>query len=97
MTRYLAQECELETAERQTPRKQRLTHQSHLPASKTLSAFEFEHPRDLERRRIEALASDGEWVRQANNVILFGPNGVRKTHLAAAIGTGDFHRCIEQQ
>ena len=88
VTRYLAQLCELETAERQTRRIQRLTHQSQLPAGKTLSSFEFKHARALERRRIEALASDGEWVRQAHNVILFGPSGVGKTHLAAAIGHG---------
>jgi len=76
------------SAERQTRRIQRLTHQSQLPSGKTLSAFEFKHARGVERRRIEALTSDAEWVRQAHNLILFGPSGVGKTHLAAAIGHG---------
>jgi len=88
VTRYLAQLCELEIAERQTRRIQRLTQQSQLPSGKTLSSFEFKHARGLERRRIEALAGDGDWVRQAHNLILFGPSGVGKTHLAAAIGHG---------
>ena len=50
--------------------------------------LEFKHARGLECRRIEALAGDGDWVRQAHNLILFGPSGVGKTHLAVAIGHG---------
>jgi len=34
------------------------------------------------------LARTTDWTRQAHNVVLFGPSGVGKTHLAAAIGYG---------
>ena len=42
--------------------------------------------------QIEALSENPAWVRQANNLIIFGPSGVGKTHLASAIA----HRLIEQ-
>ena len=38
------------------------------------------------------MAESTSWVTQASNVMIFGPSGVGKTHLAAAIA----HRLIEQ-
>lgn len=32
------------------------------------------------------MANNIDWVQQANNLMIFGPSGVGKTHLAAAIG-----------
>ena len=42
--------------------------------------------------QITALADNTSWVNNANNLVIFGPSGVGKTHLAAAIA----YRLIEQ-
>ena len=35
--------------------------------------------------QINALAESDSWIRNAHNLIIFGPSGVGKTHIAAAI------------
>jgi len=90
--RYLTHLCEQELAEREARRIYRYTKQSQLPAGKTLASFDFTHAKGVERRRIDALAQDSEWVRQGHNLIVFGPSGVGKTHLCAAIS----HAMLEQ-
>ena len=85
---YLAQLCEHEAAGRYQKRVARYTKEAKLPSGKTLSTFDFAATKQVKKAQIEALAENGSWVRQANNVIIFGPSGVGKTHLAAAIGHG---------
>jgi len=89
---FLAELCELELAERHTRRIQRFAQQSQLPSGKTLACFDFKHAKGVDRRRVRALSEDADWVTEAHNLILFGPSGVGKSHLAAAIG----HALIEQ-
>lgn len=89
---YLANLCELEINTRSANRILRNTKQSKLPAGKSLSSFNFNHPEKLNKPHIEALAQNTQWVSNAENVIIFGASGVGKTHLAAAIG----HALIEQ-
>jgi len=90
--RYLAVLCEQEVNERKTRRIARFTRESALPASKSLTSFDFSGPMAPYQSRIEALASTADWVDRADNLLLFGPSGVGKTHLASAIG----HGLIEQ-
>lgn len=90
--RYLAVLCEHEVNERESRRIARFTRESALPASKTLPSFDFNAEMIPYRARIEALASSSDWVERADNLLLFGPSGVGKTHMAAAIG----HGLIEQ-
>jgi len=90
--RYLAVLCEQEVNERETRRIARFTRESALPASKNLTSFDFSGDMIPYQSRIEALASTADWVDRADNLLLFGPSGVGKTHLAAAIG----HGLIEQ-
>jgi DNA replication protein DnaC len=85
---YLAALCEQELADRCTRRIARHSKESHLPGGKTLASFDFAQVPNLAREQIEALAGCSDWTRQARNVLLFGPSGVGKTHLAAAIGHG---------
>ena len=89
---YLAALCELELAERHRRRIARQGAESRLPAGKSLASFDFTQVPNLSARQFEALASTADWTRQSRNVLLFGPSGVGKTHLAAAIG----HGLIEQ-
>lgn len=86
--RYLSALCEQELVDRDSRRIARYAKESHLPAGKSLARFDFAAVPALARGAIETLAGAADWTRQAHNVLLFGPSGVGKTHLAAAIGHG---------
>lgn len=85
---YLAVLCEQELAERTDRRIARQGAESHLPAGKSLASFDFTQVPARLKGQFEALASSADWTRQSRNVLVFGPSGVGKTHLAAAIGQG---------
>jgi len=89
---FLQALCELEVAGRQTRRHQRMVRESRLPLGKDLTRFEFSAEMAAYQATIEPLCSSTAWLKSATNVLLFGPSGVGKTHLAAAIG----HAAIEQ-
>ncbi len=57
---------------------------SRLPAVKTLAEFDFAFQPSLQREQIESLHELG-FVNRAENVILLGPPGVGKTHLAISL------------
>jgi len=59
--------------------------QARLPWVKTLEQFEFEFQPSLDRRLVRELAGLS-FVERAHNVIVLGPPGVGKTHLAIALG-----------
>lgn len=58
---------------------------SGLPADKTLEAFDFAACPSLDKAKIQELATL-RFLSNRENVILLGPPGVGKTHLAAALG-----------
>jgi len=84
--RYLSVLCEHEASERESRRIARFTRESALPLSKTMTSFEFHTEMVPYKAKIEALLCTCDWVDQADNLLIFGPSGVGKTHLAAAIG-----------
>lgn len=88
----LAALCEYELAERERRRLARYLQQARLPTGKTLERFEFSAIDGADRNRLSTLACDTAWIETAHNLLLFGPSGVGKSHLAAAIG----HGLIEQ-
>jgi DNA replication protein DnaC len=57
---------------------------SHLPYQKTLSQFDFSFQPSIDRRQIRELETL-RFVADASNVILLGPPGVGKTHLATGL------------
>ena len=59
--------------------------EARFPETKTLDAFDFSEAEGIEAREVAALARC-EWVQEARNVLLVGPIGTGKTHLAIAIG-----------
>jgi len=58
--------------------------QAKFPLVKTLDAFDFAFNASVPKQKILKLA-DGEFVDRRENIILLGPPGVGKTHLALSI------------
>src|SRR5262245_6877600 len=58
---------------------------AHFPTVKTLDAFEFTFQPSVDQRLVRELAT-GRFLAQAENVLVFGPPGVGKTHLAISLG-----------
>jgi len=84
--RYLTALCEHEIADRVKRRLSRHMQQSQLPRGKSLEAFDFASVPSLSKDQVLGLASGDFWIEEGKNLLIFGPSGVGKTHLAAAIG-----------
>ena len=57
-----------------------------MPQDKTLDCFDFSAVPTLSKAQVNALAEGDNWLRSGHNLLAFGPPGVGKTHVAAAIG-----------
>jgi DNA replication protein DnaC len=84
--RFLATLAEYELADRSRRRMERHMAEARLPAGKTLAAFDFEAVPMLSKAQVMALASGDAWLGKGANILLFGPPGAGKSHLAAALG-----------
>jgi DNA replication protein DnaC len=58
---------------------------AHFPAVKTLEDFDFKFQPSVDQKLVRELAV-GRYVANAENVLIFGPPGVGKTHLAIGLG-----------
>jgi DNA replication protein DnaC len=84
--RLLATLTELELAERAQRRIQRHMVAAHLASGKTLDTLDFAALPMLSRAHITALVSGDGWINSGGTILLFGPSGSGKSHLAAAFG-----------
>jgi len=84
--RFLAALAEHEIADRGRRRIERHLADARLPAGKTLATFAFEAVPMLSKAQVMALAAGDLWLDRGANVLLFGPPGAGKSHLAAALG-----------
>jgi DNA replication protein DnaC len=82
----LAALMEHEVAERARRRTARHLLEARLPAGKTLDCFDFTAVTSISKARVIALAEGDSWLDQGTNILLVGPPGVGKSHLAAALG-----------
>jgi DNA replication protein DnaC len=84
--KYLSNLCEHEIADRDRRRLGRHMMEAQLPKGKSLESYDFDVIAGISKAKILALASGEVWIKGGMNVLIFGPSGVGKTHLAAAIG-----------
>ena len=81
----LALLCEREIARKDHRRIEMAQKLAHFPAVKDLQDFDFEAQPSLDPRQIRDLAAS-RYIANGENVLLLGPPGVGKTHLAIALG-----------
>ncbi|WLB12465.1 IS21-like element helper ATPase IstB [Bradyrhizobium elkanii] len=84
--RFLATIAEHEIAERSRRRIERHLVEARLPTGKTFDSFDFEAVPMISKAQMTALAAGDGWLNKGANLLLFGPPGGGKSHLAAAIG-----------
>jgi DNA replication protein DnaC len=84
--RFLARLAEHEIAERDRRRIERHLAEARLPPGKSLDSFAFDAVPMVSKAQIIALCSGDGWLEKGANLILFGPPGGGKSHLATAIG-----------
>jgi DNA replication protein DnaC len=82
----LANLAEQELADRVRRRIERHLNEAQLPPGKTLQNFDFDVLPMISKAQVMALTAGDRWLDEGANLILFGPPGVGKSHLAAAIG-----------
>jgi DNA replication protein DnaC len=65
---------------------------AHFPAVRTVDEFDFKFQPSVDQKLVRELAT-GRFIAQAENVLIFGPPGVGKTHLAIALGRAAVEEC----
>jgi DNA replication protein DnaC len=84
--RFLSALLEHELAERAKRRIERHRDESQLDTTKTLASFEFAEVPMLSKAHVMALASGDSWIDKGATILIFGPPGVGKSHVACGIG-----------
>jgi DNA replication protein DnaC len=87
LDRLLTEEVSSKTAKNILMR----THLARFPFVKSLDAFDFTYQPSLDKKQIQTLASC-HFIEHGENVLLLGPPGVGKTHMAVGLGL----KAIEQ-
>ena len=83
--RFLAALAEYEIAERSRRRIARHMSEARLPVGKTISTFDFAAVPMVSKAQVMALTAGDAWLAGGANLLMFGPPGGGKSHLAAAI------------
>ncbi len=81
---YLAELIQAELLEKNALRVNRFIKEAKLLLPKTIDTYDFSQRTGITLKQVKHLA-EGNFVREAANVVLFGSFGVGKTHLALAL------------
>jgi len=82
---FLLQLCELELIERERRAAERRLKAARFPAHKLLDEFDFKE-RPSVNKPLTLQLIQGDYLEQRENVLIVGPSGTGKTHLATALG-----------
>ena len=82
---FLLQLCELELIDRERRAADRRLKAARFPSHKTLDTFDFAARPSVNKPLVLELAR-GEYLQRRENLLLVGPSGTGKTHLATALG-----------
>ncbi len=83
--KFLHRLLEVESTQREERRVKTCLRLSGLPTGQSLATFDWAFQPDVKRSEIETLATC-EWIRSHETLILAGPPGVGKSHLAVSLG-----------
>lgn len=78
---WLAQLADIEEAERQRRSLERRIHNARIGSFKPLVDFDWAWPKQIDRQHVEDLFSF-QFLREAANVVIVGPNGIGKSMIA---------------
>jgi DNA replication protein DnaC len=84
--RFLSAIAEHELSERDRRRIERHLAEARLPPGKTIDSFDFDAVPMISKAQVMAITAGDAWIAKGANVLMFGPPGGGKSHLAAAIG-----------
>jgi DNA replication protein DnaC len=82
---FLLQLCELELIERERKAAERRLKMARFPAHKLLDEFDFQARPSVNKPLFLQLVQ-GEYLDKRENILLVGPSGTGKSHLATALG-----------
>jgi DNA replication protein DnaC len=82
---FLLQLCELELIDRERRAAERRLKAAKFPANKTLDTFDFKARPSANKPLLLQLVK-GEYLDNRENILMVGPSGTGKTHLALALG-----------
>lgn len=82
---FLEKVLQCEEQSRQQRKQSMFTRMAGFPAIKTLDAFDFTFASGVPKKQVTQLASLA-FIERQENVVMLGPSGVGKTHLAIALG-----------
>jgi DNA replication protein DnaC len=81
---FLLALCELELIDRERRAAERRLKAARFPSHKTLEAFDFRAAPNVNKPLVLELVK-GEYLDRRENILLVGPSGTGKTHLATAL------------
>jgi DNA replication protein DnaC len=82
---FLLQLCELELIERERRAAERRLKAAKFPTHKLLDEFDFQERPSVNKPLVLQLVQ-GEYLDKQENILIVGPSGTGKTHLATALG-----------
>lgn len=82
---FLEQLISLEWEEKQRRSRTLLTKMAGFPMIKTLDSFDFKFATGVPKSKIQELTSLA-FIERQENILLLGPSGIGKTHLAISLG-----------